>query len=119
MGLVCFFPLLQVLQEMGLDRDLELGQFVSNPRVTDQLLPGHPLRRVFLEQASQHVVKVLTETFNPGRRCPPCQLNNLCKISRNKGRIPLPQLIQHAPKCPQITLETIDAISLEQLRCHI
>lgn len=109
----------QIGVELRLLGELALADLLAPEWVLTEVLPVDALHWVFFEAPGKKVVEDRGETFNFRSFLFTNLLDQIFQPSGIKGRFPGGELIQDAPECPDVRVEAVHTVILEQLWCHI
>lgn len=109
----------QIGVELRLLGELALADLLAPEWVLTEVLPVDALHWVFFEAPGKKVVEDRGETFNFRSFLFTNLLDQIFQASGIKGRFPGGKLIQDAPECPDVRVEAVHTVILEQLWCHI
>jgi len=109
----------QIGVELRLLGELALADLLAPERVLTEVLPVDALHWVLFEAAGKQVVEDRGETFNFRSFLFTNLLDQIFQASSIKGRFSSGKLIQDAPECPDVRVEAVHTVILEQFWCHI
>jgi hypothetical protein len=109
----------QIGVELWLLWELALTDFLAPEWVLAEVLPVDTLHWVFFEASSQQVVEYRRETLNLRSFLFTYLLDQIFQPSGIEGRFPCSELIEDAAKCPDVRVEAVHTVILEEFWCHV